>query len=208
MAVRKPVSPERMLDAAMALAAERRWRDIGMADIAARAKVDLATLYAAFPAKSHMLAALARKADEAMLAAPGEIDKAEPARERLMEVLLRRFDALKPYRRAIASAARDGAGDPLALACSGARLLRSMGWALEAAGVGAAGLAGLVRVKGLAAVYLATLAVWLRDDSADLGRTMAALDRNLRRGEALCSAASWQGIAARAREARTGRGAK
>ncbi len=36
------------------------------------------------------------------------------------------------------------------------------------------------------ALYLAVLRVFLADDSADLGRTMAALDRGLRRGEALC----------------------
>ncbi|MEE3092498.1 MAG: TetR family transcriptional regulator, partial [Pseudomonadota bacterium] len=42
---------------------------------------------------------------------------------------------------------------------------------------------GLLRAKGLLAVWLITERVWLGDDSPDLGPTMAALDRNLRRAE-------------------------
>ena len=56
---------------------------------------------------------------------------------------------------------------------------------LEAAGISASGPFGLLRTKGLLAVWLAALRVWLADDSNDLSRTMAALDRYLRRAERL-----------------------
>jgi len=42
-------------------------------------------------------------------------------------------------------------------------------------------LRGRLRVKGLSALYLSTLRVWFRDDSDDLSKTMAALDRGLSR---------------------------
>jgi len=70
--------------------------------------------------------------------------------------------------------------DPAAALATGARLLRSIAWMLEAAGISTDGLGGLVAVKLTTAVYLATLRVWLRDETPDLAPTMAALDRRLR----------------------------
>ena len=54
---------------------------------------------------------------------------------------------------------------------------------LEAAGIPSDGIAGVLRVKGLAVIYLMVFKVWLTDDSADLSRTMAALDARLRQAE-------------------------
>ncbi len=54
---------------------------------------------------------------------------------------------------------------------------------LEAAGIASGGLAGALRTKGLAAIYLATLRDWFGDDTADKAKTMAALDARLRRAE-------------------------
>ncbi|MDD3446277.1 MAG: hypothetical protein PHS60_12755, partial [Zavarzinia sp.] len=48
-----------------------------------------------------------------------------------------------------------------------------------------AGLGGLVRRRGAAAVFLAVMPVFLADESEDLSRTMAALDRQLARGDRL-----------------------
>ena len=63
-----------------------------------------------------------------------------------------------------------------------------MGWALEAAGIGPSGPIGCLRVKGLSVIYLLALRVWLNDDSDDMGKTMASLDRNLGRADSLMAA--------------------
>ncbi|MHA1568564.1 MAG: hypothetical protein ACTSXZ_03765, partial [Alphaproteobacteria bacterium] len=83
--------------------------------------------------------------------------------------------------------ARDSLGDPCALLCRGPLLLRSMAWMLEAAGIGSAGLNGRIRTRGLAVIHASVLPVWLRDDSADMAKTMAVLDRRLARAESLAS---------------------
>ena len=57
--------------------------------------------------------------------------------------------------------------------------LASMGWMLEAAGVSTVGLPGLARRRILVLVYLSVLVVFAGDESADLAKTMAALDRRL-----------------------------
>ena len=56
------------------------------------------------------------------------------------------------------------------------QLLRSMSLMLESAGISSTGLIGLLRTKALAAIYLATMRDWLRDDTTDKAKTMAALD--------------------------------
>lgn len=183
---RKP-SADKIVDAAMALAAERRWRDISLADIAAEAKATLPQLHEAFRSKQAIVTALIGRIDAKVLA-DHEDAEGEPVRERLLDVLMRRFEALAPYKKAVASIIRDGGGHPAAILRAGPRLLRSMAWCLEAAGLSSAGPAGQLRVRGLAAIYVPALFVWLRDDSEDSGRTMAHLDRSLRRAERLITA--------------------
>ena len=177
--------PDRILDAAMTLAAERRWRDVSLGDVAGAARVSLADLRAAYRSKAAILAALGDKAAAAVLAGGDDEAAGEPPRDRLLDALMRRFEALSAYRQAISSIVRDVGGDPVAAFCAGGRLMRSMAWTLEAAGISSAGPCGRLRIKGLAAVYGAAFFVWLRDDSPDAGRTLACLDRGLRRAERL-----------------------
>jgi hypothetical protein len=97
---------------------------------------------------------------------------------------MRRFDALQPHQEGLKAILRDSVGNPTVL-LSGAGLLRSMAWMLEASGISAAGLRGRLRVPAVTALYLSVFRVFLEDDSPDLARTMATLDRQLRRGERL-----------------------
>lgn len=181
-------SPEdRVLDAALALAASGRWRGASMADIAAEAKVPLAELYDMLPAKAAAWPLLMRRTDRQVLTGTTAETAGEPTHDRLLDILMRRLEALAPHKEAIRGLIGAAPRDPLGLACAGAGLLRSMAWSLEAAGVSSAGISGAVRVKGLTAIYLSTLRVWLSDDSPDLGRTMAHLDRALRNAGRLCA---------------------
>jgi len=167
----------RVVDAALSLAASRGWRRASLAEIAAESRLSLAQLHALYRGKPMILAACLRHFDQAALDGPKPGPKDKP-RELLFEVLMRRFDALKPHRKAVASMLRDSIGDPAAL-LGFKRLLVSMGWMLEAAGISSAGLAGKARRKILALVYISVLIVFLNDSSADLAKTMAALDRRL-----------------------------
>ncbi len=181
-APRKP-SPDRLIKVAMALAAERRWRDISLTDIADGAGVSLAQLHAAFSSKGAILRAFSDKIDAIVLEGTDDDVRDEPINDRLLDVLVRRLEALQDDKRAIGSILRDTMTDPAAALCGGPRLLRSMAWSLEAAGIRSSGLRGKILTKGLAAIYISTLYVWLRDDSDDLGPTLAHLDRALRRAE-------------------------
>ncbi len=181
----KPTDPvERILAAAMEVAVGIGWRRAALADIAAAAGMSLGELHAHFADKAAMLRGIVELADRKVLAGAAEPDPESSARDRLFDVLMRRFDVLKPYREGLAAVAREGGGVGVGDAICGAqRMLRSLAWMLEAAGIGTGGWAGACRVKGLAVVYAATFSTWLRDESEDMSKTMAALDKNLGRAE-------------------------
>lgn len=182
--------PSCLIDAALALAAERGWRDVTLRDIAEAANVSLAETYAVYPSRQAVLRDFARRIDAAVLASeePGAAEGG--ARDRLFDVLMRRFDALAPYKAGLANVLADQARDPLAVACGLCLLRRSMACMLEAANLSAAGLRGALRIKGLSVAYLAALRVWLRDESEDHAPTMAALDRGLARLDRAAAACS------------------
>jgi AcrR family transcriptional regulator len=171
---------ERIIDAALALIARDGWRQLTMAAIAAEAGLPIVNLYRAFPSKIAILCGFFRRIDEVVLATPVEAELDERPRDRVFDLLMRRFDTLQPYRGAIEVLGRELPTDPLATMAAGAGLLRSIAWMLEAAGTAANGLGGIVAVNLTASVYMRTLREWLRDDTVDLAPTMAALDRRLR----------------------------
>lgn len=169
----------RVIGAALTLATERPWSEVCLRDIAEHAGMGLGELRDHFASKGEVLAAFVRAIDDAVLAVmPGHgVD--DPKRDQLFEIVMARFDALAPYKAALKSISADATAE-LALIKA---LLASQAWMLEAAGIGAGGLEGGLRVAGLATVYARVYRTWLADDDPGQARTMAALDRRLRRGE-------------------------
>jgi AcrR family transcriptional regulator len=159
------------------------WRHLSLAAIADSADMPILRVYRIFGSKQAILRALHRRIDEAALAELPPAEPAERPRDRLFDLLMRRFDTLRPYKPALEVLRRELPGDPVTILCSGARLLRSMRWMLEAADISTGGIRGALAVKLTAAAYLSTMQVWQHDDSPDFARTMAALDRRLRRIE-------------------------
>ena len=58
-----------------------------------------------------------------------------------------------------------------------------MRFMLEAAGIDSEGVAGAIKLQGLAFAWARIVAVWLDDPEPGLDKTMAELDRELTRGE-------------------------
>ena len=178
---------KKIVEATMALAQEMRWQDITLAAIAERAKIDLAALRDAYDSKLAILEDFARRIDLAVLKT-GDDDMAdEIARERLFDVIMRRFDALAPYKPALRSLDTCARRDPVLALSLGRIASISQSWMLTAAGIDTAGLLGQVKSKGLVLTYTRVFRIWLGDDDPGLARTMSALDRELRRGETIVS---------------------
>ena len=153
-----------------------------MADIADQAGLKLAELQKQFTSKNAVLAGLMQLADEAVLRESDNGMTEEPVRDRLFDVIMRRLDALAPYKDGLKVVVRDLRQDPASVACLAAGPgQRSLRWMLEAARIQPWGLAAPLQRKGLGLVYLVVLRVWLNDDGEDQAKTMAALDKALSR---------------------------
>ncbi len=194
--VAAPVSPPRtgepkarIVDALMELAAERRWEDITLSDIALRAGLSLADFRDHFPSKGAVLGAFARRIDRIVLEGTSDDLAGENAKERLFDVLMRRIDALKPYRDGLQSISDWSRGDLLGSAALNGVILNSMRFMLEAAGIDSEGPVGTLKLQGLALAWRRVLDTWFEDEDPGLSATMAALDRELTRGDRLVARA-------------------
>ena len=174
---------DRIIAAFMALLAEKRFEDVGLAEIAKRANVSLADLRGEFRSTLAILAAQMKEVDRAVLRGNGSDMTDEPARERLFDVLMRRLDALAPHKAAVRSLARSARRNPgLAFALNGLAV-RSQQWMLTAADISASGPKGMLRAQGTAMLFASVLRTWVDDEDPGHAPTMAALDRALGRGQ-------------------------
>jgi AcrR family transcriptional regulator len=176
-------APEDAIPIAMNLFAARGWTGTTLADIADAAGLSFAVLHPAYPSKAAVLRGFMAMVDRAVLATPPDTD-ATP-REALFEIFMRRFDALQPYRAALARLAGDLTRDPAAALCLARRGAASVAAMAERAGIDTGGPLGTIRVKALIALHAWTMRTWLTDDTADMARTMKTLDQGLERLEML-----------------------
>jgi AcrR family transcriptional regulator len=177
-------SAETVLDTFVALISERGFAGVTLRDVASAAGLGMAELYRLYPDKVALAGAFMARVDAAVLAGmPREADPEETARDRLFDVMMRRYDVLKSSRAAMQAIRRAGLRDPLLALALGPALRRSMAAMLEAAGLSSEGLAGAVRQNGLLAIHHSVARVFDRDDTIDLSRTMAALDSRLKTAE-------------------------
>lgn len=169
----------RILTAALACAASKDWADVTLLDIAEAAKLPLAEMRDHYRSKSEIIAGLLRAIDDEVLKRAPKPVTGQQKRDVLFDVIMSRFDILAPYKPALKSIYASGSAD-FSLA---APYLASQHWMLEAAGIATDGVGGGLRVAGLGLAYASVFRVWLQDDDPGHARTMAALDRRLRRGE-------------------------
>jgi AcrR family transcriptional regulator len=181
----KPADPRgKIVDALMELASEHRFEDISIRDICKTAGVSLADFRDAFPSKGAILAGFSRRIDRVVLAQDSEELADESPRERLFDVLMRRLEAMAPYREGLREASAWLRRNPSSAFAINQVVMNSMRFMLEAAGIEVdGGAAGAIKLQGLGFAWARIVGVWLEDDDPGLSKTMAELDRELTRGE-------------------------
>jgi AcrR family transcriptional regulator len=161
------------------------WIDLSFAEIAEQAGVPIAEAHRIYPSKTAVLLGLTRAIDERILTSLAADALEGSAKDRLFDIVMRRFDVLKADRNAYRRLMRQLPATPGAFAALLCQLRRSLSLTLEAAGISASGLKGALRLKGLLAIYVAGLRAFANDESEDLAKTMAEIDKRLGQAERL-----------------------
>jgi hypothetical protein len=173
-----------LVTAAFAHGAEEGWHKVSAAAAARRAGLDLVAARANFAEPGAILVKFGELADRHALTgalAEGAV------RDRLFDIMLRRFDFLQLHRAGVISLLKSLPAHPAHALLLARATLDSMGWILEAAGEPSKGLAGEIKKRGLLLIWAAGLRAWLSDESPDLTATMAAVDTALNRADAIAA---------------------
>lgn len=163
--------------AALALAAKGGWGGLTLADIAARAKVPQAELAARYGDIWDIAADILTAIDQSVRKDVSD-RLGESWRDNVFELLMTRFEQMQPHRGAFVKILPSAAKSPCAAPRLARRLARSMEDVRAVAGM-RGGPFKPVAVGALSVLYLSLVDVWAEDDTADMAKTMAALDKRL-----------------------------
>ncbi len=181
MSLLDPALRRDLARAGLALAAEGPWKEVTLAKLAQAAGRALPELYGATLWEAVDCAEEAF--DRAIAASMDKLDPAQSVRDRLFELIMRRFEAMEPHRAAVLAMEQGLDRDPTLMASQHQRHVRCARWVLALAGLEADGMTGQARAQGLGVIIGQARAAWRGDDAGDFARTMASLDKNLRRAE-------------------------
>jgi hypothetical protein len=124
-----------------------------------------------------------------------QLDPGQSVRDRLFELIMRRFEAMEPHRVSVLAMEQGADRDPVLMAGAHQRHVRCARWVLALAGLEADGMTGNARAQGLGVIIGQARAAWRGDDAGDFAKTMASLDKNLRRAEEMFG--RWAGFEAK-----------
>ena len=179
----------RLCEVVLRLAASQGWQKVTLEQIARAAKISAEQIEKRFTDPNAILPLIVDELSTQALKAVGKPDRKASPHDRLFEILMARFDILQMQRKALLSIAAAARRDPrMALSLAPAQI-RAMQQVLDFAGLAPTGACSKLTPLALWALFLATFRTWTSDETPDMSRTMAALDRYLRyadRAAVLC----------------------
>ncbi len=171
-----------LVTALLEVIAAHGWRGVTPGRLSAASGIPAAELVARFPSRLGLLRTFGDHVMAQVEAGtvPGQ---GGTPRDRIFDVLMRGIDALQPHRAGMKRLMAGMYADPVLSGAMAPVFQRCMARMLDAAEIDSGGPLGALRAAGLVAVWIRTVNAWSKDESVDLGTTMAALDRALDRAE-------------------------
>lgn len=179
--------------AALAAAGAGAWRSLTLLDLARAAGRPISDFYGA--SLGEAVDCVEEAFDRAISDNLESLDASQSVRDRLFDLIMKRFEAMEAHRAAIVSMEAGAERDPILLTAQHQRHVRCARWVLALAGLEADGMTGNARAQGLGVIIGQARSAWRGDDAGDFTKTMASLDKNLRRAEEMFG--RWAGFEAK-----------
>ena len=175
---------EKLIILGFKLIEKKGWSYFSLKSLAKENKSDLESIKIFFKNKSQFLEAFSEMIDNKVLA---NIDKEEfnknSIKDNLFELIMLRFENLNQYKTGLKILLSDLKKSPVELKKIMKKVLDSMDLFLEIASVKNNYLMDFIKVNIIFIIYSYVFNVWLDDQSSEMSKTMAELDKWLSKAE-------------------------
>jgi len=175
---------EKLIILGFKLIEKKGWKYFSLKSLAKENKSDLESIKNFFKNKSQFLVSFSEMIDNKVLA---NIDKEEfnknSIKDNLFELIMLRFENLNHYKTGLKILLSDLKKSPVELKKIMKKVLDSMDLFLEIANVKNNYLMDFIKVNIIFIIYSYVFNVWLDDQSSEMSKTMAELDKWLSKAE-------------------------
>ena len=175
---------EKLIILGFKLIEKKGWKYFSLKSLAKENKSDLESIKIFFKNKSQFLESFSEMIDNKVLA---NIDKDEfnknSIKDNLFELIMLRFENLNHYKTGLKILLSDLKKSPVELKKIMKKVLDSMDLFLEIANVKNNYLMDFIKVNIIFIIYSYVFNVWLDDQSSEMSKTMAELDKWLSKAE-------------------------
>ena len=175
---------EKLIILGFKLIEKKGWKYFSLKSLAKENKSDLESIKIFFKNKSQFLESFSEMIDNKVLA---NIDKEEfnknSIKDNLFELIMLRFENLNHYKTGLKILLSDLKKSPVELKKIMKKVLDSMDLFLEIANVKNNYLMDFIKVNIIFIIYSYVFNVWLDDQSSEMSKTMAELDKWLSKAE-------------------------
>lgn len=174
---------DRIVLSALELSEQKGWEQVTLQDISDHAEISVSEH---IDNKEGIIALFALMVDKRVAEnLSSSDDDTSSSRDKIFDILMDRYDVLNDHRVGVLSMFKSYKCDPKQAFVTLPNIYNSMRWTLEKAGIETYGVSGAIKVAGLTGIYLKGVKSWMDDDSQDLSKTMASLDKALDHGESI-----------------------
>lgn len=156
------------------------WDVLTMETLAEKVALTSVQLYHIFPTRCELLKGIVEFIDDKMMALYQEGQTDLSLQEKLFDMIMCRFEVMESYKKSLKNIIIVILRDPLSFPGGILAGLHSMTLILDAADVPVEGIKGKFNINVFSCFYLYVLKVWFEDESHDMAKTLAHVDKGLK----------------------------